>query len=143
MEKQLEATYVDTGKVRLIYKFIIGWGEESLRADEAAASAAEQGYFWPYYFALMEQGASPTAEDLPVEKLQGLAQQLGLDMNKFNASLLSRKHEAKVRQDDAEGRALGVTGTPTLFINGIKQDGAASLKVLQDIIDPMLQKSGK
>ena len=143
VEKELEAAYIDTGRVRLVYKFIVGWADESLRADEAAACAAEQGQFWPYYFLLMEQHTSPTVDDLPVEKLQDLAQQLGLDMNKFNASLLSGKYEALVNQQHEEGIALGVTGTPTFFINGVKKLGAGSLEVLQDVIDPMLQKGGQ
>ncbi len=91
----------------------------------------------------MAQRASSNAIDLPTEKLQQLAQQLGLDMIEFNASLLSGKYESQVRQDNEEGRAMGVTGTPTFFINGIKQEGASSQKILQDIIDPILQQQGK
>lgn len=143
--KKFDNTYVDTGKVQLTYKFMIGWGEESLRANEAAACAAEQGQYWAYYYLLMQQHASNEVDDLSVEKLQGLAQELTLDMNTFNDSLLSHKFEAYVRQDDAEGRATGVTQGPTFFIkepkqegNGIKQEGALSLDVLQRIIDPIL-----
>lgn len=144
VEKEFEAAYIDTGKVRLVYKFMVGWGDDSWRADEAAACAAEQGQFWPFYYLLMEQHASPSKDnDLPVEKLQGLAQQLGLDMNRFNASFLTGKYEALVDQQDNEGRALGITSTPVFFINGIKQEGAPSLKVLQDIIDPILEELGK
>ncbi len=143
IEGQLDKLYVDTGKVRFIYKFIIAYGEESLRADEAAASAAEQGQFWPYYYKLMELGASPAVDDLPLKKLEDLAQQLGLVMPTFKSSLESGKWEAYVRQDHAAGVALGVKGTPTFFINGVKQEGAPTLKVLQDIIGPMLQKLGQ
>jgi len=58
-EKELEATYIDTGKVRLIYRFITAFGEESQRANQAAACAAEQGQFWNYYYLLMMQRAHP------------------------------------------------------------------------------------
>jgi protein-disulfide isomerase len=139
VEKQLEAAYIETGKVRLTYKFVNGWGDESLHANEAAACAAEQGKFWEYYFLLMEQRFSSSKEDVTAEKLQSLAQQLGLDMNKFNASLLSGKYEAQIRQQDAECRALGVTGTPTFFINGMKKAGAENLQDLQNVIDPILE----
>jgi protein-disulfide isomerase len=140
LEAQLETDYIDTGKVRMIYKFIAGFGEESRRANEAAASAAEQGQFWPYYFLLMQLRASPTVDDLPVGKLQGLAKQLGLNMDLFNDSFLSGKYAGLVDKDDMEGRARGVTGTPTFFINGIKMEGATSLQDFQNIIDPQLHR---
>jgi protein-disulfide isomerase len=138
VEKELDTAYVATGKVYLTYKFMIV-SDESLKADEAAACAAEQGQFWPYYYLLMQQKTSPDKPDLPVEKLQALAQQLGLDMEKFNNSLLSGKFEAYIRQNDKEGRDLGMTGTPTFFINGQKLDGAVTLRALQEVIDPWLK----
>lgn len=144
VEDELAKAYVATGKVRLIYKFAnLYMQSESQLANEAAACAAEQGQFWPYYFLLMSQRASPNKEDLTAEKLRALAQQLGLNMEIFNSSLNSHKFTAKVTQDDTDRIALGVTGTPTFFINGIKQDGANSLQDLADIIDPFLEKAGK
>ena len=142
VEPQLEAAYVDTGKARWIFKFTIGHGDESLLADEAAACAAEQGQFWAYYYLLMQQRARPSVDDLSVEKLQSLAQQLGLDMETFNASLLGAKYYARVKQDDQECRELGITGTPVFFINGTRLDGARSLKDFQEIMDPILEGSG-
>lgn len=144
VEKELEAAYVDTGKVLLIYKFIAGFGEESWQANLAAATAGEQGQFWPYFDLLMQLRASPSVQgDLSAEKLTALAQQLGLDMPKFSDSLLSKKYAAFIDQQDAEARALGVNSTPTFFINGIKQAGAAKLEDLQKIIDPLLAEQAK
>ncbi len=143
VEKELETAYIETGKVRLIYKFIIGWGDRSMRANEAAACAAEQGKFWEYHDLLMGLRASHATDDLTVEKLQGLAQQLGLDMDEFNASLSSHKFKTKVEQDHQDGRDAGILGIPAFFINSTKQEGADSLKTLQDIIDPILQKLGR
>ncbi|MFC1916900.1 DsbA family protein [Chloroflexota bacterium] len=140
--KELKAAYIDSGKVRLLFRFINAY-EESLQANQAAASAAEQGKFWPYHDLLMEQRASPKVNDLPIEKLEDLAQQLGLDMTLFKASLESGKHDSRIWQDDADGRALGVTGTPTFFIDGIKMAGGRSLQDFQDIIDPILQSLAK
>ncbi len=143
IEKQLQTAYIDTGKVLFIYKHIIAYGEESQLAAEASEAAAEQGKFWPYYDLLMQARASTKTDDLPISKLQSLAQQVGLDMETFNASLQSHKYREKVLQEDAEGRALGVTAVPTFFINGIKKDGASSFEELQVIIDDILEKSSK
>jgi len=141
VEYELKAAYIDPGKVRLLYKFANLYQQsESQLANEAAACAAEQGQFWPYYYLLMSQRSSPKEVDLPLEKLQSLAQLLGLNMEIFNNSLNSHKFKAKVIQDDADRIALGVNGTPTFFINGIKKDGANTLKDLSDIIDPILEK---
>jgi protein-disulfide isomerase len=143
VEPQLDEAYVKTGKVRFIHKFMIVNSEESLLANEAAACAAEQGKFWEYYFLLMDQRALPWRDALPVVKLQALAEQIGLDMDQFNISLLSGKYEAFIKQNDDEGRALGITGVPVFFINGVEQAGAGSLEVLQEIIDPMLEEAGE
>jgi protein-disulfide isomerase len=145
IEKQLESNYVETGKVRIIYRHIVAYGPESLLAAEAAECAAEQNRFWPYHDLLMQLRASSTADDLPIEKLQSLAQQIGLDMATFNASLESGKYEAKVMRDDAEGRALGLTNIPAFFINGVKADDsvAGSFEAFQKILDDILTRSGK
>jgi len=136
----LEAAYIETGKVRLVHKFVIGYEEESLLANEAALCAAEQGQFWPYYFLLMQQRAFPTVDDLSVEKLQGLAQKLGLDMDTFNTSLLSGKFESIIRQDDEECRAVGITKIPFFIINDVTMAGASSFQDFKDIIDPILEE---
>lgn len=141
IEKQLETAYIDTGKVLFIYKHIIAYDEESQLAAEASEAAAEQDKFWPYHDLLMQARASTKTDDLPISKLQSLAQQVGLDMETFNASLESGKYREKVLQEDTEGRALGVTAIPTFFINGIKKDGASSFEELQIIIDDILRKS--
>ncbi len=85
----------------------------------------------------------PKVDDLPVAKLQSLAEQVGLDMDRFNTSLLTGKFKEDVSREDAEGRALGVTAIPTFFINGEKKAGAKSFEELQTIIDDMLKGSGK
>jgi protein-disulfide isomerase len=141
VEKELEATYINTGKARLIYKFIAGFGAESREANLAAAAAAEQGQFWPYYELLMQLRASPSVNgDITDEKLITLAAKLNLDIQKFSDSLLNSKYAAYVDKDDADGRAMGIDSTPTFFINGIKKAGAKSLQDLQNIIDPILEK---
>jgi len=143
IEPQLDETYIKTGKVRLIYKHLIAYDDESLMAAEASECAAEQNKFWPYFDLLMQVHASSGVEDLPLSKLQSLAQQIGLDMTQFNASLESGKFRDKVMQDDAEGRATGITGIPAFFVNGVKMDDSqiSSFEGFQGVIDRALVRS--
>ncbi len=70
--------------------------------------------------------------------LEGYAQQLGLNMSKFKAALDRGTFKGQVNSDMAEGKTVGVRGTPTVFINGIKFRGRHSLDSWKSIIDSEL-----
>jgi protein-disulfide isomerase len=82
-------------------------------AHEAAIEAGRQGRFWEMHDLLF-------ADQQRLEKadLIARAEKLELDIQAFSAALEDGRHKAAVARDVAEGRALGVTGTPTLFVNG-------------------------
>jgi protein-disulfide isomerase len=141
IEKQLEKAYVETGKVRYIYKHFIVHDNDSLLAAEAAECAAEQNLFWPYHDLLMKARPSSNVTDITVDYLASVAQQLGLDMATFNASLESGKYQEKVMQDDAEGRTLGVTGPPTFFINRMRGKGFHSFEAFQQVIEDQIRRN--
>ena len=145
IEKQLESTYIAEGKIRLEYRHLIAYGDESGLAAEAAECAAEQNLFWPYHDLLMQLRLSNTTPDLTIEKLLELAQQLGLNMDTFSTSLTSHRFLAKIRQEDANGRELGFDALPTFFINGVKADDSIgkSFEEFQKVIDKELARLGK
>ncbi len=145
VEAQLDAAYIQTGKVRFVYKHLIAFGDESELAAEASECAAEQNQFWPFHDALMQLQLSNSVNDLPLEKVQALAQQLGLNMTQFNASLTSGKFKAKVAQDDAEGRGLGIAGIPAFFVDGVKAPDSVSTSFdeFQKVLDAELARLGK
>jgi protein-disulfide isomerase len=93
----------------------------SVNAAKAAEAAAAQGKFEAMYSKLfetqLEWGEQRTPEQ---QKFFTYAEQLGLDMTKFKAVYDDPATEAKVNRDKADGRALGVTGTPTFFLDGQK-----------------------
>jgi len=140
--RKLENTYIETGKVRLVHRHSISYGEESMLAALASECAAEQGKFWPYYDLLMGARASPKVIDLTRDRLEGFARELGLDISQFNASLDSGRYREKITQDYNLGEELGITGTPTFFINGIKVGGNKSFEVFQKLIEEQLGGSG-
>ena len=105
----------------------------ALAASAAAEAAALQDRFWEMHELLFRRQKALEAGDL-----RGYAAELGLDLDRFDADLLSDGVVARVRRDVDSGLASGeVLGTPTMFIDGVVHRGdydAASL--LQEVTAP-------
>jgi protein-disulfide isomerase len=110
----LEAFVADhPGRVKLYFKpFPIESHPGALDAALAGEWAREQGRFWPVHDALF----SAAAHDL--DALAEVAEAQGLDPSALRDELASRRLEPRIRAVQDEGRAVGVRGTPTLFMNG-------------------------
>lgn len=104
-------------------------------AHEAARCAGEQGKFWPYHDLLFEQ------TNVAPDALKQYAAQIGLEAGAFAQCLDSRRHRAGVAADIAAGSQLGVTGTPTFFINGRPLVGNLPLSEFQRAIDRELART--
>ena len=102
-------------------------------AHEAAVEAGRQGKFWEMHDLL---AANPTK--LEAEHLTGYAKTLGLDAAAFAAALKARTHRGAVERDVLEAKALGTTGTLTLFINGRRGNGVPPPAVLNTLIKNLL-----
>ena len=101
----------------------------------AALAAAEQGKFWEYHDKLfMEKKLTP-------DGIKKIAQDLGLDMTRFEQDMASPQIRAKVQKDMIDAQKAGVSGTPTIFING-RMPQQRSLAGFQAIINEELQKKG-
>jgi len=105
------------------------------KAHEAARCAAEQGKFWEYHDLLFEKSPRQAPGDL-----KQYAKDLKLDSATFAQCLDSGKQEAAVNRDVQDGARLGVTGTPTFFINGRQLVGAQPFTAFQKIIDGELAR---
>ena len=141
MERQLIDEYVATGKVRLEYHHyivvdrIVG-GNESQRAAEASECANEQGEFWNYHKMLFANWNGEGEGAFVDRRLKVFAETLGLDTQKFNQCFDSGRYAGEVRADTQLGQSLGVTGTPTVFVNGQKVETSQ----LFSVIDVLLPK---
>ena len=124
----IESAY--NGTVRIIYKSM-PLSPATLNASIAMDCAGEQGKFWDYAHAGYENGVSNP---------EVLANGVGLNMTWFDACLSSQKYKDEVMGDRAEAFDYGVTGTPTLFINGIKIVGAPTDEAIKRIIDAELAR---
>jgi protein-disulfide isomerase len=96
----------------------------------AAECAKEQGKYWEYHDYLFAH-----QDQLELPYLKEYAQVLGLDTTKFNSCLESEKYKIHVDADIATAQQVGVTGTPTFFINGIMVIGAQPESTFTEIID--------
>ncbi len=103
-------------RVRLVVRdFPLPTHNNARKAAEAAAAAAAQGKFFEYTAVLFK---NQTALDVP--SLKKYAADLGLDTARFNAALDSGQYAAEVEHDVEDGQDYGITGTPTVFINGVR-----------------------
>jgi len=133
--KEVTARYPD--RVRWVFRDfpIENLHPEAPLAHEAARCAGDQGKFWPYHDLLFQQAnLAPTA-------LKQYAAQIGLEPDAFAQCLDSRRHRAGVAADVAAGSQLGVTGTPTFFINGRPLVGNLPAADFQRIIERELART--
>lgn len=104
------------GKLRLIARdFPLDKHPAAFRAAEAAEAARAQGKYWEYATLLF---ANQTQIEEP--SLRQYASNLGLDLKLFDAALASHQYASQVERDKREGILLGLSGTPSLFLNGEK-----------------------
>jgi protein-disulfide isomerase len=95
------------------------------QAAEAAEAAAAQGRFWEMHDHLYEHQRHLEAGDL-----RTYAEELGLDVERFDRELAENVHAARVREDFMSGVRSGVNGTPTFYVNGNRHDGPYDLDSL-------------
>jgi protein-disulfide isomerase len=94
----------------------------------------DPGAFWAYHDWIFEQQAGITPQNLR-GKVAEFASSQGLDSLKLSSCLDKRETEALVQESIQEGRALGITSTPTIFVNGRMLAGSLSWEQLKQIID--------
>jgi protein-disulfide isomerase len=92
--------------------------KESHQAANAALCAADQGKFWEYHNMLFNNQEGENVGSFTDKRLQAFAQTLGLNMSDFNACFAADKHLAQINSDIQAGQQAGVTGTPSVFVNG-------------------------
>lgn len=133
---QIEEEYIDTGKVKFVYRdFPLGFHQNAQKAAEAAECAEDQGKYWEYHDKIFENQRA-----IDVASLKQYAKDLDLDSQKFDDCLDSGKYASEVQKDFQDGQAAGVTGTPAFFINGQKVTGAQPFSNFKQVIDSELSK---
>lgn len=134
---QIEAEYINTGKVKYVVAPFHLWPETTV-LTEAAMCAGDQGKFFEYGQKLFENQDSL---GLTPDYLAGQAESLGLNRDTFSACLANGTHRGLV--DEATRAALnrGVTSTPTFFINNQRVNGNISFEEFKGIFEQELAKA--
>ena len=127
------------GRVRLVFRQfpLHSLHPNAQKAAEASLCADDQGQFWEMHDAIFEQSGG-----VNVTSLKARAAELGLDEDAFGSCLDSGRFAEQVAADVDAGRALGVSGTPALFINGRYLSGAQPYDVIARVIDDELRRGG-
>lgn len=137
--RALRERYGDRIELRLRH-FPLVKHKHAFAAAQAAEEAAEQGKGWAYAEAVLARTAELGEHGEPV--LLEVARELGLDAEEFDTALIDGRHILAVDADQAEGKAIGVTGTPTYEVDGVRLDGGKSQEGLrariEEIVDRLL-----
>jgi protein-disulfide isomerase len=108
--------------------------QNAMNAAKASVAAGNQGKFWEMHDELFK-----ISKNLAMDEIRKKAEEIGLDMKKFDADMASPETEKTVRADLDAGRTVDVQGTPTMFING-KRVMNRSLEGMKAMVDEELKK---
>lgn len=124
--------------VRIVYRHLaMRFHRQAQLAAEAAVVAANEGKFWAFHDAVFAGGT----KNLARPDLERYAQQVGVDLAKLRAALDDRRYRDLVVAETADAEALGVDGTPTMFVNGTPIVGSRSSTDLEAIVEAHLQQA--
>jgi protein-disulfide isomerase len=123
ISKQVMNELVASGKVYYVfhqYPFIDDYAatRESDQSANASLCAAEQGRFWDYHDMLYTNWKGENIGYLTDELLMDFAKALKLDMKAFKACFTENRYKAQIEADLADAKKMGVSGTPSVFVNG-------------------------
>jgi protein-disulfide isomerase len=124
-------------QVRWVFKhFPLDFHPDAKLAHAAAMAAGAHGKFWEMHDLLfLRQNA------IKREHLIKYAEELGLDIDRFRASLDSEEYQMQMDQDVSEGKRLDVSGTPTFFVNGKRMVGAKPIEDFVSIVESEIAAS--
>ncbi|MDP3982287.1 MAG: thioredoxin domain-containing protein [bacterium] len=111
------------------------------QAAIAAEAAGRQGMFWEYHDVLFQRQKEWAESGSASQLFLSYAQTLGLDVEAFASDMKDSEIQDKVRRDLAEGQVLGVRGTPTFFLQGVRIQNPQTYAELEQHILRELQKN--
>jgi protein-disulfide isomerase len=138
--KEILSRYPQKLRLEFHHYPLISMHPNSMAAAIAAEAAGEQGHYWEMHDALFEHqqewSGSPNAQ----EQFVSLAGRLGLDTNKFIASMKSPTLQERILKDVAQAQDLKVQAVPTFFINGEQTHIKLSMEDFVQVIEDHLRK---
>lgn len=129
------------GKLRVVFKHLpLPFHKKAPGAAKASLAANEQGKFWPYRDLLMSRQAEWGAGN-ENELFIKYAKELELDITRFKKDVNKKEFQKIIDKDMALAKKLGISGTPTFFLNGVRLGGAQPQSAFENIIDKLIAEN--
>tara|TARA_B110000438_G_scaffold204425_1_gene196132 strand:- start:102 stop:806 length:705 start_codon:yes stop_codon:yes gene_type:complete len=145
IEEDIIKNYVDTGKVKIIFKDYNIIGPDSINSSHGAHCAGEQGLFWEYHDILYSNWTGENNGWASPTNLKVFADEINVNMDKWTECMNEKLHSKTIIESNNDAKALELTGTPAFFI--INEDGKVSklfgaqpFEVFKRIFDNQLEK---
>lgn len=143
--QDIKKNYIDTGKVKLVFRnFPLDGHPGAYPAALAAECARDQGgdemFFKMHNILFENQGVLGGAADAVKTALLGFAKELGVDATKYTKCVESDKFKDQINADLAAAQKAGIGGTPSFIVNGTVLVGAQPYETFQQTIDEALAK---
>ena len=144
-EHKILQQYVETGKVKIIFKDYTIIGPDSVNASHGAHCASEQGLFWEYHDILFSNWAGENNGWASSENLLRFAQEINLDAKQWVKCMDGKIHLETIVASADDARSLELTGTPAFFVIGpdggiTKLVGAQPYETFERIFEEELKK---
>jgi len=124
IEGKIMKNYIETGKVKMIFKDYNIIGKDSVKASQGAHCANDQGLFWEYHDILYSNWTGENNGWASGANLANYAQDIDLEMNQWTDCMSQQKHSKTILDSNEDAKKLQLTGTPAFFI--ISSDGQVS-----------------
>lgn len=144
-EDAIVKNYVETGKVKMIFKDFTIIGQDSINAAHAAHCAQEEGKFWEFHDILYNNWTGENNGWASPTNISGFAKKLGLNEEDFSSCMTESRYISIIKASNSDAQTLGLTGTPGFFIIGPDNSvtrviGAQPYEVFEEIFNSMLEK---
>ncbi|MCB8913620.1 DsbA family protein [Rhodococcus rhodochrous] len=135
-EPTLVDKYVDEGILRIEWRDLPIFGDQSMAAARAGRAAAAQGKFWEFGTAVYASSPDRGHPDLTPEALRSFAAAAGVpDLDRFDRQAADPSLDQDIYADVLEANTIGVSSTPSFVINGTPILGAQPLGVFEQVIE--------
>lgn len=144
-EHSLLANYIETGKVKMIFKDFTIIGPDSINAAHGAHCANDQEKFWEYHDILYNNWTGENNGWASSDNLLMFAQEIELDIDQWSDCMIEAKYSQIITDSSKDARDLGITGTPAFFVIGpdntiTKISGAQPYENFEQIFNSELEK---
>lgn len=136
VKPKLVERYVDSGVLRLEWRDLPIFGDQSTAMARAGRAAARQGRFWEFHDAAYAMGSSTKKASFPDERIRQVAERAGVpDLAKFDADRDDPAVTKAIEADVAEAEEIGVSSTPSFLVNSQPVLGAQPVEEFVSVIE--------